>query len=137
MNKVVLVKSYFVALGKEVTVKIPTGETKTGLFGGQKEVTRKEKQWKQTGWSDCEIDTDRLATDLEQVINSLNREGYKVQSVTPVMSGAYDFKYQAQGISSSARIMGNTEAVSGGASFGYGYGYSYTDSLIVIAEKNV
>jgi len=133
----VLVKSYFVALGKDVTVKVPTGETKKGFFGGDKDVVRKEKQWQQTGWSDCEIDTDRLATDLEQVISSLNNEGYKVQSITPVISGAYNYKYQDQGISSSARILGKTEAVSGGASYGYGYGYSFTDSLIVIAEKCV
>lgn len=137
MNKVVLVQCFFKAIGKEVTVKVPTGETKKGLFGRDKEITRKEKQWKQTGWSDCEIDADRLATDLEQVISSLNEEGYRIQSITPVMSGAYNYNYQAEGISSSARVLGNTEAVSGGASYGYGYGYSYTDSLVVIAEKNV
>jgi hypothetical protein len=133
MNKLVLVKRYFAAVGREITIEVPTGETKKGLFGGEKEVTRKEKQWEQTGFSDCKIDNERLATDLEKVINSLNKDGYKIQSVTPIMSGEYD--YQAEGISSSVRIMRETESVSGGAS--YGYGYSYTDSLIVIAERNV
>lgn len=132
MNKMVLVKSYFAVVGKEVTVEIPTGEIKKGLFGGEKEVTKKEKQWKQTGFSDCKIDSERLASDLERVINLFNNDGYKIQSITPIMSGKYNYK--AEGISSSARIIGNTEAVSGGAS--YGYGYSYTDSLIVVAEKN-
>ena len=134
MNKVVLVKSYFVALGKEITVKVPTGEKKKGFFG-EKEITRKDKQWKQTGWSDCDIDSERLVLDLELVINTLNSDGYKIQSITPVISGSYNYKYQAQGISSSARFIGNTEAVSGGASYGYGYGYSYTNSLIVVAEE--
>ena len=133
MNKVVLVKSYFVAVGEEVLVEILTGETKKTLFGGEKRVTKNVKQWKQTGFSDCEIDNERLATDLEKVISSLNNDGYKIQSITPIISGKYD--YQAEGISSSARMMRETEAVSGGASFGYGY--SYTDSLIVVAEINV
>lgn len=137
MNKVVLVKCYFSPIGKEVTIQIPTGETKKGLFGNEKEITRKSKQWKQTGWSDSKVDSNRLSKDLEEVIATLNNEGYKVQSITPVVSGAYDFKYQAEGITSSARLFGNTEAVKGGASYGYGYGYSYTDSLIVVAEKNV
>ncbi|EMV9345812.1 hypothetical protein AADU82_004566 [Vibrio alginolyticus] len=43
MEKVVLVKSYFMPVGKEVTVKVPTGEKKSGLFGGEKDVYRKEK----------------------------------------------------------------------------------------------
>jgi len=43
--------------------------------------------------------------------------------------------FYAQHVWRSVRLTGNTEAVKGGASFGYGYGYSYTDSLIVIAEK--
>lgn len=43
--------------------------------------------------------------------------------------------FYAQHVWRSVRLTGNTEAVKGGASFGYGYGYSYTDSVIVIAEK--
>lgn len=132
MNKTVLIKSYFAAVGKDVTVEKPTGETKKGFFGGEKEVTKKEKQWKQTGWSDCKIDTERLASDLEKAVVLLNSEGYKIQSITPITSGQY--RYKAEGIKSSARIIGDTEAVSGGVS--YGYGYSYTDSLIVVAEKD-
>ena len=136
MEKVVLVKSYFVPVGKEVIVKVPTGEKKTGLFGGEKDVYRKEKKWEQTGYSDCVVDSKRLAADLQKAIENLNREGFSVKLITPIISGDYKYKYQAQGISSSKRISGGTESVSGGASYGYGYGYSYTDSLLVIAEKN-
>ena len=137
MQKVILVKSYFAPIGEEVTVKVPTGETKKGLFGGEKEVYCKEKKWKQTGYSDCMIDSERLAKDLERAIDSLNKDSFKVISITPITSGDYAYKYQSQGISSSKRILSETESVSGGASFGYGYGYSYTDSLIILAEKNV
>jgi len=135
LDKVVYVKAYFLPIGKEVTVKVPTGETKKGLLGGQKQVMRKEKQWKQIGWSDCEIDSERLANDLQKAIESLNQEGYLVKSITPVISGAYNYQYKAEGITSSPRILGDTEAVRGGASYGYGYGYSYTDSLIIHATK--
>ena len=56
MEKVVLVKSHFIPIGKEVTVKVPTGDTKTGFFGVEKEVYRKETRWEQTGYSDSIID---------------------------------------------------------------------------------
>lgn len=136
VEKIVYVKAYFLPVGKEVTVKVPTGETKKGIFGGDKEVTRKEKRWQQTGWSDCEIDGERLSTDLQHVVRSLNQDGYTVNSIVPITSGAYNYQYQAQGIRNSPRILGNTEAVEGGASFGYGYGYSYTNSLLVHATRN-
>jgi len=137
MDKVVYVKAYFRPVGKEITVMVPTGETKKGLLGGEKQVTRKEKQWKNTGWSDCKIDGERLTDDLQKAIEKLNQEGYFVRSVTSVLSGAYRYQYQAEGITSSPRALRNTEAVKGGSSYGYGYGYSYTESLIIHATKNV
>ncbi|MFT2112707.1 hypothetical protein [Marinomonas sp. 2405UD68-3] len=136
MNKVIYVKAYFAPVGKNVKIKVPTGETKKGLFGGEKEVTRKETRWEQTGFSDKKIDSERLAEDLQIAVSKLNDQGYTITQVTPVISGEYDYKYQAQGVTSSPRILSDGEAVSGGASFGYGYGYSYTDSLIIVAEKN-
>jgi hypothetical protein len=136
MEKIVHVKAYFLPVGEEVTVKVPTGEIKKGLFGGVKEITKKEKIFKQTGWSDCKIDSEKLADDLQNVINSLNKDGYKVKSIIPVTSGKYDYKYQSQEIRSSPRILEKTEEVRGGASYGYGYGYSYTDSLLVHAVKD-
>ncbi len=132
MDKVVYIKAYFCPIGKEVNIKVSTGEKKKGLFGGEKDIKKNVKEWKQTGWSDTEIDGERLSEDLKNSIELLNNEGYLVKTVTPVISGAYN--YRAQEVSSSARVFGDTEAVRGGASFGYGY--SYTDSLIVIATKN-
>ena len=136
MNKVIYVKAHFAPVGKNVKIKVPTGETKKGFFGGEKEVTRKETRWEQTGFSDKKIDGERLAEDLQIAVSKLNDEGYSITQVTPVISGEYDYKYQAQGVTSSPRILIEGEAVSGGASFGYGYGYSYTDSLVIVAEKN-
>ncbi|MDE0507732.1 MAG: hypothetical protein OXI17_03750 [Gammaproteobacteria bacterium] len=131
------IRANFVPIGKEVTVNVPTGETKKGLFGGEKKVTRKEKQWQQTGYSDSVIDGQKLANDLQSTIGELEDQGYKITQITSVVSGAYNFQYSARGISSNKRVLSDTEKVSGGGSYGYGYGYgySYTNGLIVVAEK--
>jgi hypothetical protein len=121
MNKVVFVQAYFAPIGKEQIVKVPTGEKKTGFFGGESDVTRNETKWVQTGYSDRQIDTIRLAKDLQEAIESLNKDGYEVVSVTDVISGNYNYEYKKEA----------------GASWGYsyGYGYSYTDGLMVVARK--
>ncbi|MDD5412088.1 MAG: hypothetical protein PHF31_11860 [Methylobacter sp.] len=134
-NKVIYVNAFFKPVGKNVTFKVPTGEKKKGLFGGEKEITRKETRWQQTGFSDCKIDGERLSEDVAKAIAQLNQEDYEVISVLPIISGDYYYKYETKGITSSPRILGNTEAVSGGASYGFGYGYSYTEGVSIIARK--
>lgn len=126
LNKVVYVPAFFEPIGRNKTIKVATGEKKKGLFGGEKEVIRKESQWEQTGWSDCRIDGKRLADDLAKTIRDLNTEGYEVVSVTPITSGAYDWKYELK----SGGFQNN-----GYGGYGYGYGYSFTNSLIVTAKK--
>ena len=134
-NRIVYVKACFKAVGKNITRHVPTGEKKKGLFGGEKDITREETRWEQTGWSDREIDGERLATDVANTVAQLNQNGYEVVTIFPVISGNYFYKYQSQGISSSKRIMSETEQVSGGASYGYGYGYSYTEGVTIIVRK--
>lgn len=126
MNKVVYVPAYFEAEFKEKTVKIPTGEVKKGFFGIESEVTRKEKQLVQTGWSDTIIDSERLSNDLNKVVSQLNDEGFEVISITPITSGNYNYDHNF----SSGGFESN-----GYGGYGYGYGYSYTSSLIVVAKK--
>jgi len=132
MDRVIYIKAYFCAIGKEVVTKVLTGEVEKGMFGGKKEVKKKIKKWKQTGWSKTEIDGKRLSSDLGKSIKELNENGYFVKTITPIISGAYNFN--SEGIKSSKRLLSETEAVKGGAS--YGYGYSYTDSLIIVANKS-
>ncbi len=132
MNKVTYVPAYFIPTGKEKTVKIPTGEKTKGLFG-EKDITRKEKVFQQTGWSDTQIDAKRLAEDLDKAISELNANGYEIISVTPIISGKYQFEKDYK-----KGEVGFTESKGGwGYGWGYGYGYSYTDSLIVVAKKIV
>ncbi|MEL7312369.1 MAG: hypothetical protein AAFN07_12705 [Pseudomonadota bacterium] len=128
MNKAVYVKAHFKPLMKMQSVKVPTGEVKKGLFGGKKEVTRKEEQLVATDeFSDCSIDGERLTADINQAIATLNGEGYEVVSITPVTSGSYQYRY-------------NTEkwvSQSGGWGWGYGYGYGFsmTEGVTILARK--
>ncbi|APR05655.1 hypothetical protein [Thauera chlorobenzoica] len=125
MNKVVFVEAFFKPIGKAETIKVPTGETKKGFFGGEKEVFRKEEQWVQTGWSDREIDGQRLAKDVAAAVDKLNEQGFEVMSLTDVTSGNYSWKYETKG----------GPGANGGWGYGYGYGYSYTEGIIVVAKK--
>ncbi len=128
MNKVVYVRAHFVPVGENKTVKVPTGEIKTNYFGDEEEVFTTETHWVQTGYSDCKVDSKRLAEDLELAIESLNSSGYEVVSITPVLSGDYDYKAHV----STGGVAGN-----GYGGYGYGYGYSFTESLIVVAKKTM
>lgn len=126
VNKVIHVPAYFEPIYEDKKVKVGTGETKKTIFGGEKEITRKEVQRVQTGWSESHIDTERLASELDYEVGKLNKEGYEVVSVTPITSGTYAYKYDM-------KSGGKDNHGYGG--YGYGYGYSFTASLIVTAKK--
>jgi hypothetical protein len=120
MNKVTYVPAYFKPLGRQVTVAVPTGERKRTFFGTAKEVKRKQKQWRQTrGWSNCQIDGERLAIDIAKAVHKLNADGYEVVSIVPAVSGAYNYRGVRDGWSG----------------YGYGYGYSYTEGVIIVTRK--
>nr|WP_232906098.1 hypothetical protein [Pseudomonas syringae] len=130
VNKIVYVKAYFKPIGEEVSVKVPTGEIKKGFFG-DKEIMKKETQWQQTGWSDCQIDGERLSKDVEDAVAQLNADGYEIQTVLPILSGAYDYalKYRYE-------IRHNrTELNPGDQSYVFGYGYSFTEGVTLVAKK--
>jgi len=119
MNKVVFVQAQFKSIGSEKVVKVPTGEKKKGFLGGESDITRDEKKWVQIGVSDCQIDTERLTKDLQEMVEHLNKDGYEVVNVTQVISGRYSHKAES----------------GAGYGWGYGYGYSITDGLMVVARK--
>lgn len=124
MNKVVYVEASFKPTGKTKTVKVPTGEIKPGLFGGEKKVMRKEEQWEQTGWSESEIDGEKLAADIADAVKTLNSDGYEVVCISEITSGKYNWAYKSSGINN------------GGYGYGYGYGFSYTEGATIIAKKS-
>lgn len=128
MNKVVYLEAPFKPIFEERSVSVPTGETKKGLFGGEKEVTRTERRMVETGVSDSRIDGEALSRTISQVISELNTDGYEVISITPITSGSYAYEE----ISSSARFTRETESINGG---GYGYGYSFTSGVLLLARR--
>lgn len=125
MNKVVYIESFFKPIGKVKTVKVPTGETTKGFFGGEKEVMRKEEKWEQTGWSDHEIDGARLAKDVADAVATLNDQDYEIVTISEVTSGRYNYAYQTSGGANC----------NGGWGYGYGYGYSITEGVMIVAKK--
>ncbi len=125
MNKVVFVDAYFLPVGKEVKKKVATGETKKGLFGGEKEVRKTVTEWQQTGYSETRIDGERLARDIESAVTALNAEGYEAVSITPIISGRRDFSYHTTG-----------SGHSGDSGYGYGYGYSITEGVTILARRS-
>lgn len=136
MNKVVYVPTHFAPVGEEVSVKVPTGEKKKGFFGGEKEITKKETQWQQTGWSDSEVDGSRLADDIAAAVAALNEEGYEVSSITPITSGRYDFEYKFKEGSGGSGNSSFTSGISGAYGYGYGFGFSYTTGVIIVGKKD-
>jgi len=133
------VKTFFIpSTGKPIIknkeVKVPTGETRKGFFGGEKAVTRTEQRQEITGYSDCQIDGEALARRMHEAIDPWLAQGYELFSITPVTSGSYNY-YSQQG-SINTKFIGTYGYVSGTGSVSYGYGYSYTEGLIVVLKKS-
>ena len=124
MNKITYIPDYFLPIGTNKTIKVSTGKTKKSILGYLKEVTKKEQQWEQTGWSDSAIDGVKLSEDLMEAIKKLNNDDYEVISVTPITSGKYNYEHQHDNIKNGLSY-----------GYGFGYGYSYTNSLIVVSKK--
>ncbi|SUH09227.1 membrane protein [Salmonella enterica subsp. enterica] len=83
---------------KEVTVKVPTGNTKRFLGFIDIEEKIRKKEVVQEGWSDCQVDGERLNEDITRTVDKLNQDGFEVISITPVTSGNWGFKYDSGSI---------------------------------------
>ena len=134
VNRVVLVKAFFETESQKREPKVANKKL-DGWFATVAEVNKKEVQQAEPEFTVSKIDSARLAQDLEIAINKLTIEGYVIQNILPVISGAYDYLFKTEEITSSLSFFTGNEKVFGGASFGFGFGYSYTDSLIIIARK--
>ena len=108
MNRTVYVPAFFKEIREPRTIPVRSG--KRGFLGHEKTTT--EEEWVGEGYSDCEIDGERLQQDVQQAVDGLNEEGYDVVSLVPVESGAYNWSAE-----------------------GYSYGYSYTEGVIILARK--
>lgn len=134
MLKTIFIPAYFKPIIQNVVENVPTGETKKNWLGQEKQVTKRMASQKITGWSDSEIDGERLSNDINNEIEKLSSQNMRVISISPITSGRYNYQFSSQGISSSPRLLSDTEKVSGGGSYGFGYGYSYTEGVLICIE---
>lgn len=119
VNKVVFVQAHFMPVGEYVDVRTPTGEVSSGWFG-EKQETKLEKEFHQTGFSDSAVDSKRLADDVVKTVADLNGMGYEVVTVTPVTSA----KHKHGEVYALLAVEG-----------GYGYGYGFTSGVIIVGKK--
>lgn len=70
--------------------------------------------WVNTGHSDCLIDGERLANDLQNVADLAHENGHKIINVIPVNSGQHRHEKESNA---------------------YGYGFSITSGLIVMVQE--
>lgn len=78
MNKTVYVPSYFQPIYKEVTVKVPTGNTKRFLGFIDIEEKIRKKEVVQEGWSDCQVDGERLNEDITRTVDKPTKTDLKL-----------------------------------------------------------
>lgn len=127
VNKVMYIQAFGVPITKEVTKKVPTGETERGWFGIPKKVMAKVTENQEVGTSDSQVDAVRLSNDLAKAVEQMNADGYELVSVTPIISGDYNYHVQeGNGLKKHAHK----------SSYAFGYGFSFTEGLTVIFKKS-
>ncbi|MCL1665778.1 hypothetical protein CMU89_00655 [Elizabethkingia anophelis] len=134
MLKTIFIPAHFKPIIEDVAENVPTGETKKNWLGSEKQITKKTVSQKIVGWSNSEIDGERLSADINDEIEKWSSQNIKIISISPITSGRYNYQYSSQGISSSRRVFSETEKVSGGGSYGFGYGYSYTEGVLICIQ---
>lgn len=134
MIKTIFIPAHFKPIIQNLADDVPTGETKKNWLGKEKQVTKRVVSPKIVGWSDSEVDGERLSADINNELEKLSSQNAKIISIVPISSGRYNYQYSSEGISSSRRVFSETEKVSGGGSYGFGYGYSYTEGVLICVE---
>ena len=131
--KTVWVQANFKELGKWITKQVQVGTeiriVEKGFFNKkqvQEEIpVLEDKQvWEVVTISDKEIDGERLSSDIEQAVAKLQSEGYEVSCIVPVISGQYNYNFEAPVINAGSR-----------ASYGWGYGFSFTEGVTIVGSK--
>lgn len=138
------VKASMQPLYKKETIKEQIGTktvTKTkGIFNktsfeAEEPIYESKEKWVPTGkYSETEVDIEEFSNNINKACQELTESGYKIIQIIPMNSGRYKYEYKEVG--STQRILGNTEAITGGG-YGYGYGYGITDGVIIVGELRV
>jgi len=123
MNRVEYVSWRYQPNGYYKTYEVPTGETKKGLLGKEKEVKKEVQEWVWDGYKDYRVTLEEFMQDVEQKVSELNKEGYEIISVVPITLGSTYYDYKERSFPQ------------GGLGYGYGYGYGYTAGITIFARK--
>lgn len=91
MLKTIFIPAHFKPIVKDVFENIPTGETKKNWLGKEKQITKKTASQKIVGWSDSEIDGERLSLDVNSELEKLTSQNAKIISIVPITSGRYNY----------------------------------------------
>jgi hypothetical protein len=122
-NKVIHVKAFFKKTESEGNHSVYKNLDKSAQFDDpwtNKKITVAELP-KTIQHSDCEVDSERLARDLDLALTELSNTGFVLKEIIPITSGKYHFEVYSSFLGKDAHP--------------YGYGYSYTDSVIVVGQK--
>ncbi|MCC4222415.1 hypothetical protein LL295_02680 [Vibrio campbellii] len=128
--KSIWVKAPFVEKGywdkQQVQVGSEIKEVPKGLLRKKQteEVPVFEEQdvWVCTSHSDKQIDGERFNKIIEETVLKLDMEGFDIISITPVISGQYDYGDSVRNV--------NIDVVKS-----YGYGFSYTEGVTILAKS--
>lgn len=131
MIKTVWIEAYTKQKGQWEEYEEPSGDIKTGMFGGKKPVMIKKKRWVTIPDTYYEhlVDGERISRDLESALNKLEGDGFQILTISPVISGRYNWQQY------DARVQGlgqKTESPDTAVS----WGYSVTEGFTIIAKKN-
>lgn len=135
MFKTIFIPATFKEITELSEIKIETGEVKKNWLGVEKKVYKTSYSPKVIGYSDKEIDGNKLSENVNKEIIKWEEKGFRVISIVPITSGSYNYQYDNSKISSRERVFGNTEKIEGGGSYGFGYGYSYTEGVLICMEQ--
>lgn len=79
-----------------------------------------------------EVDLEATNHALNDLLQAISSQGFKVESITPVISGVGQFQYGYQPLKKNPLSLLSKTAM---MSFSYGLGYSYTSGFIVLARQ--
>lgn len=123
MIKTVWIKAHNKQKMRQEEYEEPTGEVKKGFLSGAKPIMETKRRWVPIAneYHAHLIDGAQLTRDLEKTLNELEVEGFKILSVTPVISGGYGW----DGYTNT-----NTDRTA------VSWGYSITEGFTVVARRD-
>lgn len=125
----------YVAKTSQVQVGTHQVEKRKSLFSSEKVLVDEPLYEERTemvadGESDTHVDGEKLAVDIESLLNELDRDGYDVLTITPLASGRY--RVEKESGTGFINIPGGGGQLPWASN--YAWAYSVSDGVIVTAR---